>query len=73
MVSRFIQNGTRRKESLQTVANIPENLIGTEASTGAFYWQRESEPGHNVKNYLQNLLFESKNDGYYNHMILVST
>ncbi|MCH6668699.1 hypothetical protein BK395_25310 [Escherichia coli] len=35
---------------LQTLANIPACLIGSEASTGAFYWQREFEKlGHNVK------------------------
>ncbi|MEY8712281.1 IS110 family transposase [Mangrovibacter phragmitis] len=39
-----------RKILLQTVANIPACLIGVEASTGAFYWQREFEKlGHNVK------------------------
>lgn len=32
-----------RKKLLQTVANIPACLIGIEASTGAFYWQREFE------------------------------
>ena len=41
---------TGRKELLQTLANIPACLIGIEASTGAFYWQREFEKlGHNVK------------------------
>lgn len=41
---------TSRKELLQMVANIPACLIGTEASTGAFYWQREFEKlGYNVK------------------------
>jgi transposase len=41
---------TGRKELLQTVANIPACLIAIEASTGAFYWQREFEKlGHNVK------------------------
>jgi len=35
---------------LQTLANIPACLIGIEASTGAFYWQREFEKlGHKVK------------------------
>lgn len=37
-----------RKELLWTVANIPACLIGVEASTGEFYWQREFEKlGHN--------------------------
>ncbi|GKW33473.1 hypothetical protein PEC730217_22530 [Pectobacterium carotovorum subsp. carotovorum] len=41
---------TDRKTLLQTVANIPDCLIGVEASTGAFYWQREFEKlGHKVK------------------------
>ena len=41
---------TDRKTLLQTVANIPACLIGVEASTGAFYWQREFEKmGHKVK------------------------
>lgn len=41
---------TGRIELLQMVANIPTCLIGIEASTGAFYWQREFEKlGHNVK------------------------
>lgn len=41
---------TDRKTLLQTVANIPACLIGVEASTGAFYWQREFEKlGHRVK------------------------
>ncbi len=32
------------------MANIPASLIGIEASTGTFYWQREFEKlGHNVK------------------------
>lgn len=41
---------TGRKELLQTLANIPACLIGIEASSGAFYWQREFEKlGHKVK------------------------
>ncbi|EGH1503156.1 transposase, partial [Salmonella enterica] len=41
---------TGRKELLQTVANIPACLIGIEASTSTFFWQREFEKlGHNVK------------------------
>lgn len=41
---------TGRKELLQTVVNIPACLIGTEASTAAFYWQHEfGELGHKVK------------------------
>lgn len=43
-------NRIGRKELLQTVANIPVCLIAIEASTGAFYWQREFEKlGHKVK------------------------
>lgn len=39
-----------QKILFQTVANIPACLIGIEASTGAFYWQREFEKlGHKVK------------------------
>ncbi|KGL55035.1 hypothetical protein KR94_11155 [Pantoea ananatis] len=35
---------------LQTLVNIPASLTGIEASTGAFYWQREFEKlGHKVK------------------------
>ncbi|SUP81759.1 transposase [Yersinia pseudotuberculosis] len=32
-----------RKILLQTRVNIPSCLIGIEACTGAFYWQREFE------------------------------
>ena len=57
-----------RKESLQTVANIPAFLIGVEASTGAFYWPREFEKlGHNVKvispQYVKPFVRGQKNDG----------
>ncbi|OMQ26757.1 hypothetical protein BMI79_00020 [Serratia oryzae] len=41
---------TGRKELRQTVANISACLIGSEASTGEFHWQREFENlGHKVK------------------------
>ncbi len=49
MANRFIRNALP-KRMLQTLANIPACLIGIEASTGAFYWQREFEKlGHKVK------------------------
>jgi transposase len=59
---------TDRKMLLQTVANIPACLIGVEASTGAFYWQREFEkPGHKVKvispQYVKPFVRGQKNDG----------
>ncbi|BBE80108.1 MULTISPECIES: IS110 family transposase [Phytobacter] len=59
---------TARKELLQTLANIPACLIGIEASTGAFYWQREFEKlGHNVKvispQYVKPFVRGQKNDG----------
>lgn len=59
---------TGRKELLQTVANIPACLIGVEASTGAFYWQREFEKlGHKVKvispQYVKPFVRGQKNDG----------
>ncbi|ECE2104881.1 IS110 family transposase, partial [Salmonella enterica] len=59
---------TGRKELLQTLANIPACLIGIEASTGAFYWQREFEkPGHKVKvispQYVKPFVRGQKNDG----------
>lgn len=59
---------TGRKELLQTLANIPACLIGIEASTGAFYWQREFEKlGHKVKiispQYVKPLVRGQKNDG----------
>lgn len=59
---------TGRKELLQMVANIPACLIGIEASTGAFYWQREFEKlGHNVKvispQYVKPFVRGQKNDG----------
>lgn len=59
---------TDRKTLLQTVANIPACLIGVEASTGAFYWQREFEkPGHKVKvispQYVKPFVRGQKNDG----------
>lgn len=57
-----------RKLLLQTVANIPICLIGIEASTGAFYWQREFEKlGHKVKvispQYVKPFVHGQKNDG----------
>lgn len=53
---------------LQTLANIPACLIGIEASTGAFYWQREFEKlGHKVKvispQYVKPFVRVLKNDG----------
>lgn len=59
---------TDRKTLLQTIANIPACLIGVEASTGAFYWQREFEkPGHKVKvispQYVKPFIRGQKNDG----------
>ncbi|EGG4385047.1 IS110 family transposase, partial [Salmonella enterica] len=59
---------TGRKELLQTLANIPACLIGIEASTGAFYWQREFEKlGHKVKvispQYVKPFVRGQKNDG----------
>ncbi|KHS89422.1 IS110 family transposase [Pectobacterium carotovorum subsp. carotovorum] len=59
---------TGRKELLQTVANIPACLIGVEASTGAFYWQREFEKlGYKVKvispQYVKPFVRGQKNDG----------
>lgn len=59
---------TGRKELLQTVANIPACLIGVEASTGAFYWQREFEKlGHKVKvispQYVKPFVRGQRNDG----------
>lgn len=59
---------TGRKELLQTLANIPACLIGIEASTGAFYWQREFEKlGHKVKvispHYVKPFVRGQKNDG----------
>lgn len=59
---------TGRKELLQTVANIPACLIGIEASTGAFHWQREFEKlGHRVKiispQYVKPFVCGQKNDG----------
>lgn len=59
---------TGRKELLQTLANIPACLIGIEASTGAFYWQREFEKlGHKVKvispQYVRPFVRGQKNDG----------
>ena len=56
-----------RKLLLQTVANIPICLIGIEASTGGFYWQREFEKlGHKVKvispQYVKPFIRGQKND-----------
>lgn len=50
------------------MANIPACLIGVEASTGAFYWQREFEKlGHKVKvispQYVKPFVRGQKNDG----------
>lgn len=52
---------TGRKELLQTVANIPACLIGIEASTGAFYWQREFEKLG--PQYVKPFVRGQKNDG----------
>lgn len=50
MTVEFGKKRVERKQLLQTVANIPICQIGIEASTGAFYWQREFEKlGHKVK------------------------
>lgn len=59
---------TGRKKLLQMVANIPACQIGVEASTGAFYWQREFEKlGHKVKvispQYVKPFVRGQKNDG----------
>ena len=61
---------TDRKMLLQTVVNIPACLIGVEASTGAFYWQREFEKlGHKVKvispQYVKPFVHGQKNDNSY--------
>ncbi len=58
---------TDRKTLLQTVVNIPACLIGVEASTGVFYWQREFEKlGHRVKvispQYVKPFVRGQKND-----------
>ncbi|WP_337024221.1 MULTISPECIES: IS110 family transposase [unclassified Pantoea] len=57
-----------RKILLQTLVNIPACLIGIEACTGAFYWQREFEKlGHKVKiispQYVKPFIRGQKNDG----------
>lgn len=57
-----------RKMLLQTVADIPACLIGIEALTGAFCWQREFEKlGHKVKvnspQYFKPFVRGQKNDG----------
>ena len=57
-----------RKILLQTLVNIPACLIGIEAYTGAFYWQREFEKlGHKVKiispQYVKPFIRGQKNDG----------
>ncbi|CNK40981.1 transposase [Yersinia intermedia] len=57
-----------QKILFQTVANIPACLIGIEASTRAFYWQREFEKlGHKVKvispQYVKPFVRGQKNDG----------
>ncbi len=56
-----------RKILLQTLVNIPACLIGIEACTGAFYWQREFEKlGHKVKiispQYVKPFIRGQKND-----------
>ncbi|MGK3126453.1 IS110 family transposase [Candidatus Pantoea formicae] len=57
-----------RKILLQTLVNLPACLIGIEACTGAFYWQREFEKlGHKVKiispQYVKPFIRGQKNDG----------
>lgn len=56
-----------RKILLQTLVNIPACLIGIEACTGAFYWQREFKKlGHKVKiispQYVKPFIRGQKND-----------
>lgn len=57
----------RRDNLLATVAQLPPCLIGIEACTGAFYWQREFERfGHEVKvispQYVKPFVKTQKND-----------
>jgi transposase len=52
---------------LEVVAQLPRCLIGVEACTGAFYWQREFEKlGHQVKiispQYVKPFVKGQKND-----------
>lgn len=58
----------QRKKLLEVVAQLPTCLIGVEACTGAFYWQREFEKlGHQVKvispQYVKPFVKGQKNDG----------
>lgn len=57
----------RRDKLLVTIAQLPPCLIGIEACTGAFYWQREFERfGHEVKvispQYVKPFVKTQKND-----------
>lgn len=49
-----------RKILLQTVVNIPACLIGIEASTGVFFWQREFEKKKLSAPSMLNLLYAGK-------------
>ena len=39
----FYRRRVRREELMETIAQLPPCVIGIEACTGAFYWQREFE------------------------------
>ena len=57
----------RRAKLMETIAQLPRCVIGIEACTGAFYWQREFERfGHTVKvispQYVKPFVKTQKND-----------
>ncbi len=62
------QKRVNRRQLLETVAQLPASIIGLEACTGSFYWQREFEKlGHQVKvispQYVKPFVKGQKNDG----------
>jgi transposase len=58
----------RREKLMEAIAQLPPCVIGIEACTGAFYWQREFQRfGHTVKvispQYVKPFVKSQKNDG----------
>jgi transposase len=62
-----LRRRVKRRRLLEVIAQTPECVIGIEACTGAFYWQREFEGfGHTVKvispQYVRPFVKRQKND-----------
>jgi transposase len=63
-----LRRRVRRGKLMEVIAQIPECIIGIEACTGAFYWQRQFERfGHTIRvvspQYVKPFVKGQKNDG----------